>query len=93
VKLQLLQLSIVLVLWFRDFLFGALSLEKDVLSWLSIGSSVACIIIISSKGYGACGCLHAYGWVTIVILSMVKMSTSNILTGYGPTLFSEQSNR
>jgi hypothetical protein len=30
--------------------------------------------------------------VTIVILSMVKMSTSNILTGYGPTLPSEQSN-
>jgi hypothetical protein len=31
VKLQLLQLSIVLVPWLWEFLFGNLSLEKDVL--------------------------------------------------------------
>jgi hypothetical protein len=72
VQLQLLQLSIVLVLWLWDFLSGELSLEKDVLSWLSVGSSVASRIILSSKGYGAQGWLCAYGWVTIVILSMVK---------------------
>jgi hypothetical protein len=36
--------------------------------------------------------MHAYGWVTIVILSMVKTRTSNILTGYGPTIPLEQSN-
>jgi hypothetical protein len=72
VQLQLLQLSIVLVLWLWDFLFGELSLEKDVLSWLSVGSSVASRIILSRKGYGARGWLCAYGWVTIVILSMVK---------------------
>jgi hypothetical protein len=41
VQLQLLQLSSVLVLWFWDFLSCALSLEKDVLSWLSVASSVA----------------------------------------------------
>jgi hypothetical protein len=29
-------------------------------------------IILSRKGYGARGWLRAYGWVTIVILSMVK---------------------
>jgi hypothetical protein len=69
---QLLQLSIVLVLWLWDFLFGELSLEKDVLSWLSVGSSAAFGIILSRKGYGARGWLCAYGWVTIVILSMVK---------------------
>jgi hypothetical protein len=66
VQLQLLQMSIILVLWFWDFLSGALSLEKDVLSWLSIGSSVASGIILSSKGYGAQGWLRAYGWVTIL---------------------------
>jgi hypothetical protein len=71
-QLQLLQLSIVLVLWLWDFLFGELSLEKDALSWLSVGSSVASGIILSRKGYGARGWLRAYGWVTIVILSMVK---------------------
>jgi hypothetical protein len=27
----------------------------------------------------------AYGWVTIVILSMVKRAHPSILTGYGPT--------
>ena len=45
---------------------GLLSLEKDVLSWLSVGSSVASGIILSSKGYGARGWLRAYGWVTIL---------------------------
>jgi hypothetical protein len=65
VQLQLLQLGIVLVLWFWDFLSSALSLEKDVLSWLSVGSSAASRIILSSKGYGARRWLRAYGWVTI----------------------------
>jgi hypothetical protein len=60
------QLSIVLVLWLWDFLYGELSLEKDTLSWLSIGSSVASAIILSSKGYGAQGWLRPYGWVTIL---------------------------
>jgi hypothetical protein len=66
VQLQLLQLSSVLVLWFWDFLSGALSLEKDALSWLSVISSATSIIILSSKGYGSRGWLHAYGWVTIL---------------------------
>jgi hypothetical protein len=65
-QLQLLQLSIVLVLWLWAFLYGELSLEKDALSWLSVGSSVASGIILSSKGYGAWGWLRAYGWVTIL---------------------------
>jgi hypothetical protein len=65
-QLQLLQLSIVLVLWFWDFLSGVPSLEKDVLSWLSVVSSVASRITLSSKGYGARGWLCAYGWVTIL---------------------------
>jgi hypothetical protein len=74
VQLQLLQLSSVLVLLFWDFLSSALSLEKDALSWLSVGSSVASRIILSSKGYGVLGWLRAYGWVTIsLILSMVKV--------------------
>jgi hypothetical protein len=66
VQLQLLQLSIVIILWFWDFLYDALSLEKDVLSWLSVGSSTAFIIILSIKGYGARGWLRAYGWVKIL---------------------------
>jgi hypothetical protein len=49
-----------------------LSLKKDELSWLSIGSSATSTIILSRKYNGAWGSLHAYGWVTIVILSMVK---------------------
>ena len=65
-QLQLLQLSIVLVLWFWDFLSSALSLENDTLSWLSVGSSATSGIILSSKGYGARGWLCAYGWVTIL---------------------------
>jgi hypothetical protein len=78
-----------LVMWLWDFLFGDLSLEKDELSWLSVGSSVAYGIILSRKGCGSWGWLHAYGCVTIVILSMVKREiyliiiivTDNILTG------------
>jgi hypothetical protein len=66
VQLQLLQLSSVLVLWFWDFMSGALYLEKEVLSWLFVGSSVASRIILSSKGYGSRGWLRAYGWVTIL---------------------------
>jgi hypothetical protein len=66
VQLQQLQLSIVLVLWFWDFLSGVPSLEKDVLSCLSMVSSVSSKITLSSKGYGARGWLHAYGWVTIL---------------------------
>jgi hypothetical protein len=66
VQLQLLQLSIVLIMWLWDFLSGELYLEKDVLYWLSIGYSVAFDIILSSKGYGARGWLCAYGWVTIL---------------------------
>jgi hypothetical protein len=66
VQLQLLQLGIVLVLWFWDFLSGALSLEKDALSWLIVGSSVAFVIILSIKSYGARGWFCYYGWVTIL---------------------------
>jgi hypothetical protein len=66
VQLQLLKLGIVLVMWFWDFMSSALSLEKDALSWLSVGSSVASGIILSNKGYGAQGWLPAYGWVTIL---------------------------
>ena len=71
-ELQLLQLSVVLVVWLWDFLFGELSLEKGVLYWLSVASSVASRIILSRKGYGSQGWMCAYGWVKIVILSMVK---------------------
>jgi hypothetical protein len=53
--LEEVQLSIVLVLWLWDFLSIELSLEKYALSWLSVGSSVASGIILSSKGYGARG--------------------------------------
>jgi hypothetical protein len=81
----LLQLSIVLVMWLWEFLFGELSLEKDELSWLSIGSSVSSGIILSRKGYGSRGWLHAYGWVTIVILSMVKhVDVLVVAGGYFP---------
>jgi hypothetical protein len=66
VQLQQLQSSNVLIMWLWDFLSGALYLEKDVLSWLSVGSSATSRIILSSKGYGAQGWLHAYGWVTIL---------------------------
>jgi hypothetical protein len=52
------------VLW--DILSGAIYLEKDALTWLSVGSSAASRIILSSKGYGARGWLRAYGWVTIL---------------------------
>jgi hypothetical protein len=60
------QLSIVLVLWFWDFMSGALSLEKHALSWLYVGSSFASGIILSFKGYSAQGWLCSYGWVTIL---------------------------
>jgi hypothetical protein len=33
---------------------------------------VLVMLLESSKGYGARGWLCAYGWVTIVILSMLK---------------------
>jgi hypothetical protein len=67
VQLQLLQLGIGLGFWFLDFLLGALSLrERCDLSWLSIRSGTAFGIILSVKGYGARGWLHAYGWVTIL---------------------------
>jgi hypothetical protein len=72
VQLQLLQLSIVLFMWLWDFLSGKISLEKDALIWLFVGYSDASIIILSRKGYSVRGWLCAYGWVTIVILSMVK---------------------
>jgi hypothetical protein len=65
VHLQLLQLSIVIGLSFWDFLPGALSLENDALSWLSVGSNAASRIILSNKGYCAWGWMHAYGWVKI----------------------------
>jgi hypothetical protein len=50
VQLQLLQLSIVLVMWFWDFLFGALLLEKGALSCSYVGYSAASGIILSVKG-------------------------------------------
>jgi hypothetical protein len=71
-QLQLLQLSIVLIMCLWDFLFDELSLEKYELSWLSVGSSTAFRIILSRKGYGVQGWMRTYGWVTVVIFSMVK---------------------
>jgi hypothetical protein len=73
VQLQLLQLSSVLVLWFWDFLSCALSLEKDALSLLSVGPSVASRIILSVKRLW-CSRVAACLWLSdnIVIFSMVK---------------------
>jgi hypothetical protein len=88
VQLQLLQLSIVLVLWLWDFLFSELSLEKDVLSWLSVGSSsgAASRIILSSKGYGAWGWLRAYGCGdnSDIVYGKIR-AHQNILTGQTQT--------
>jgi hypothetical protein len=86
VQLQRLQLGIGLGLWFGNFYLVCYLWKRRTISWLSVGFGTASIIILSVKGYGAWGWLHAYGWVTICDIVYGETITSNILIGNGPTL-------